>query len=185
MNSISQPRRTIAWFRDDLRIDDQPMLVDAMVRGEGGCLPLFLVTPETWAGHHLGDARLAMVAGGTEALKRELAARGLGLRVVEVTRDQDVARRVAEIADRIGADEVHVGREFGVDEAGRDEAVATELARRGRRLVSHENQVILPVRDIRSGSGTPYTVFTPFKRTWLKQLKSTGMPEIQTPPNRG
>ena len=69
-----------------------------------------------------GVVETGVLAAGTKvaasALKRELAARGLGLRVVEVTRDQDVARRVAEIADRIGADEVHVGREFGVDEAG-------------------------------------------------------------------
>ena len=185
MNSISQPCRTIAWFRDDLRLDDQPVLRAAMTRGDGGCLPLFLVTPETWSRHHLGDARLAMVAGGTAALSQGLAARGLGLRVVEVARHRDVARRIAEIADAVGADEVHVGREFGVDEARRDEAVARELALAGRRLVSHENQVILPVRDIRSGSGTPYTVFTPFKRTWLKWLDSSGIPELDTPPTHG
>ncbi|MBC03124.1 MAG: deoxyribodipyrimidine photo-lyase [Phycisphaerae bacterium] len=185
MTSISQPRRTIAWFRDDLRIDDQPVLHAAMSRGEGGCLPLFLVTPETWERHHLGSPRLAMIAGGIAALQSELADRGLALRVVEVESDRDVAATVAGIAERMGADEVHVGREFGIDETRRDEAVAAALGRDGRVLVEHENQVILPVRDIRSGGGTPYTVFTPFKRTWLKLLAASGIPAPVAPPASG
>jgi len=185
MNSISQPCRTIAWFRDDLRLDDQPVLRAAMTRGDGGCLPLFLVTPATWRKHHLGNPRLAMMAGGVTALKKGLASRGLDLRIVEVAEDRDVPRRITEIANQVQADEVHAGSEFGVDETRRDESTEEQLAREGRRFVRHENQVILPVRDIRSGGGTPYTVFTPFKRNWLKRLDSCGLPELEIPTSSG
>lgn len=185
MSTIEQPHRTIAWFRDDLRIEDQPMLEAAMTRGPGGCLPLFVVTPDTWARHHLGSPRLAMIAGGVAALRDRLAERGLRLRIIEAGDSSRTATAVADVARQVEADEVHAGREFGVDEERRDEMLADALAADGRTLVRHENQVILPVRDIRSGSGTPYTVFTPFKKTWLKLLEASGPPSPARPPARG
>lgn len=185
MSSITQSCKTIAWFREDLRIDDQPMLEAAMSRGRGGCLPLFIVTPGTWSRHHLGNPRLAMIAGGVMALRDGLRHRGIDLRIVEVADESKLTETVASIAKQVGADEIHIGREFGVDEERRDEAVGHRLARDGRTLVRHENQVILPVREIRSGSGTPYTVFTPFKRTWLKLLDASGGPRISTVPSSG
>ena len=185
MTTLEQPRRTIAWFRDDLRIQDQPMLEAAMNRGPGGCLPLFIATPHAWARHHLGEPRLAMIAGGVAALRHRLQDKGLKLRIIEIGSGSTVADVVSNIARIVGADEVHAGREFGVDEDRRDEQVADALARDDRTLIRHENQVILPVRDIRSGSGTPYTVFTPFKKTWLKLLDASGTPSEATPPARG
>lgn len=185
MTTIEGTTRTIAWFRDDLRLDDQPMLAAAMERGRGGCLPLFVATPDAWDRHHLGTPRRAMIAGGVAALRDRLADRGLRLRVVESTTDRPVERLVASIAKENDIDEVHAGREFGVDEERRDELVAAALDSDDRRLVRHENQTILPIREIRSGSGTPYTVFTPFRKNWMKRLAEVGLPEIADVPAHG
>ena len=187
MPEPSTPRRTIAWFRGDLRLDDQPALAAAMRKGDGGCLPLFISTPGTWKRHHWGGPKLGMIAGGVQAIESELRARGLELRILEVesTEPDAVADLVADVARRFKVDEVHASREFGVDEDERDRRVSDRLAGEDRALILHEDQTILPVRDIRSGAGTPYTVFTPFRKKWMRQLAEGGRPRLRTLPSAG
>jgi len=180
VSGVTTPRRTIAWLRGDLRIDDNPALAAATRRGEGGCVAVFAATPELWDRMHWGGPRRAMVVGGVAAMRSGLASLGIPLIVIEVERDRDLAARITGVADAIGADEVHAGREFGVWEDERDARVAKALIAAGRAFVRHEDQTILPVREIRSGSGTPYTVFTPFKKRWLAMLAELGMPDLAT-----
>lgn len=173
-------RRTICWFRGDLRIDDHPALTAAIERGDGGCVALFVATPALWDRFHWGAPRRHMVLGGVRALQRRLADLGVPLAVVESGPDDRISEAVLDVAKAIGADEVHSHREFGVWENRRDEAVADALAAAGRSLIRHEGETILRVREIRSGSGTPYTVFTPFKKKWLARLADDGPPSLAT-----
>ena len=57
------------------------------------------------------------------ALRDGLRHRGIDLRIVEVADESKLTETVASIAKQVGADEIHIGREFGVDEERRDEAV--------------------------------------------------------------
>ena len=187
MPDLSSPRRTAAWFRGDLRLDDHPALAAAMRRGDGGCLPIFVSTPGTWRRHHWGGPKLGMIAGGVQEVQRKLLGRGLELRVLEIESPDPaaIADLLFTIARRFQIDEIHAGREFGVDEDERDRQVAARLAGDERMLILHEDQTILPVRDIRSGAGTPYTVFTPFRKKWMKQLAEQGRPDLADLPSAG
>lgn len=184
MSSTDPPVRTIAWLRGDLRVDDNPMLAAAVTRGTGGVLPVFVATPAVWERHHLGAPRLAMIAGGVRSVEESLSARGLDLKVFECPSadPEDLASLLLRIAQHFDIDEIHASREFGVDEERRDELVADRLEADARRLVRHEDQTILPVREIRSGSGTPYTVFTPFRRKWTSLLLESGIPALVEAP---
>ena len=179
MSRNAPPLRTIAWLRGDLRVDDNPTLAAAMDRGCGGVLPIFIATPAVWERHHLGPPKLAMIAGGVMSMADRLAPLGLDLKVFECpTADPaDLASLIVRIARHHDVSEIHASREFGIDEERRDEIVTEALERDDRDLVLHEDQTILPVREIRSGSGTPYTVFTPFRRKWTTILLESGIPE--------
>ncbi|MAC19884.1 MAG: deoxyribodipyrimidine photolyase [Phycisphaerae bacterium] len=187
MPETSSSRRTIAWLRGDLRLDDHPALAAAMRRGDGGCLPIFISTPGTWRRHHWGEPKLGMIAGGVRAAQAKLIAHGLKLRVLEVESpdSREIAILLATLVRHLDIDEVHAGREFGVDENERDRQVAERLDADDRALILHEDQTILPVRDIRSGAGTPYTVFTPFRKKWMKQLSEQGRPDLHVLPSAG
>ncbi len=178
---MTQAGRTIVWLRGDLRIDDNPALAAATRRGGDGCVALFVATPELWDRMHWGAARRSMVIGGVAAMQSSLETLGVPLVTLEVGRDTAIAETIAAVAHALKASEVHANREFGVWEDERDERVAAALSTVGCELVRHEDQTILPVREIRSGSGTPYTVFTPFKKRWLATLAEVGIPELDTP----
>ena len=67
-----------------------------------------------------------------------------------------------------------------MNEERRDESVRDEFLAADIDFIRHEDQTILPIREIRSGGGTPYTVFTPFKNKWLALLQESGIPELAT-----
>ena len=178
---MSASRRTIAWLRGDLRVDDNPALATARDRGTDGCTAVYLIDDAFWSRHHWGPARRGMNLRAVAAMRPRLADAGVDLRVL-TTASQPAEDVITEACRLLGATEVHANREFGVDELRRDERVAVRLADANVDLRRHHDQTILPVEEIRSGAGTPYTVFTPFKRKWLALLGEAGIPAPLDPP---
>ena len=150
---------TIAWFRRDLRVADQPALRAAVDEaGPGGeVVPLFVVDPRLLA---TGANRRHFLAGCLEELSGALGGR-LALRAgpPELV--------VPRVAAEVGATRVFVtgdGTGFG---RRRDAAVERALARVGASLVPVSSPYAVPPGRVRTGTGTPYRVFTPFLRAWL------------------
>ena len=180
MTDVANSIRTIAWLRGDLRLDDNPALAAAVRRGKGGCTAIFVMTPEQWKQHHWGEHRCGMMTGALTALRSGLDSKGIDLRVLRGSDDAAIAGVLLDVARTLDASEIHANREFGLNEERRDESVRDELLAPDIDFIRHEDQTILPIREIRSGGGTPYTVFTPFKNKWLALLQDTGIPELAT-----
>ncbi len=66
------------WFRRDLRLSDNPALVEAGADGE--VLPLFALDPRLWG--PAGPSRQAYLAGSLRSLDASLRQRQGGLSVV-------------------------------------------------------------------------------------------------------
>ena len=177
---MTSPPRTILWLRGDLRLDDNPALAAAVRRGKGGCTAIFIMTPEQWKQHHWGEHRCGMMVGALNALRLRLESRGVDLRVIQGSDDASLPVILSDVARTLEVSEIHANREFGVNEDRRDEHVRSAIEGDDIDFIRHEDQTILPVREIRSGGGTPYTVFTPFKKKWLALLEEVGIPEIAT-----
>jgi deoxyribodipyrimidine photo-lyase len=52
----------------------------------------------------------------------------------------------------------------------RDDEIEDSLAALGIAFVTHKDQVIFERDEVLSKTGTPYSVFTPYKRAWLDRL---------------
>lgn len=148
--------RSILWFRRDLRLLDHPALAAAAAAGE--VLPLFVSDPALAAAS--GRPRLAYMSQVLEALDRDLG----GRLVHRVGEPVDV---VAALAAEVGAETVHVSRDYGPYGRARDAAVAARLVAGGRRLVGVGSPYAVDPGRVRKGDGGPYAVFTPFSRAWL------------------
>ena len=70
--------RTVMWFRRDLRLGDNPALLDACA--SAGVLPLFVLDPALWG--PAGPSRRAYLAASLRALDASLRQRRTGLSVV-------------------------------------------------------------------------------------------------------
>lgn len=149
----------IVWFRDDLRLDDNPALQAACEAG-AAIVPVYIDDP---AGEGLwapGAASNAWRARSLRALATDLEARGTPLRVFA----GDSLSTLAMLAAATGANAVHWNRRYEPIVAARDAHIADALAASGIAPGVHRGALLFEPEDVRTGKGTGFRVFTPFWR---------------------
>jgi deoxyribodipyrimidine photo-lyase len=162
----------IVWFRQDLRLADNPVLAAVAQRP---VLPVYILDDGPWAP---GGAARWWLHHSLAALGRDLAARGAPLLLLR----GDPRRLIPDLAGRIGAAEVHAGRQTEPAARQRDSATHAALEATGRRLVLQRNALLHEPHAVRTGSGGPYGVFTPFSRAVFALLE--GLPPPLPAPAR-
>lgn len=161
------PHPSIHWFRRDLRLSDNPALVDAATRAAGLVIPVFVVDPTVVRSSRVGANRLAFMYARLHTLDAELRAAGSGLVVLH----GDPATVLPEYAREHAVAAVCWQRDETPWASQRDQRVTTQLQAMGIAVGIHDGQLLVPTDRIRSGGGTPYTVFTPFYRRWRDALR--------------
>jgi deoxyribodipyrimidine photo-lyase len=150
---------SVMWFRRDLRLGDNPALLEALA--DGPTLPLFVLDPALWG--PAGPSRRAYLGASLRALDGQLRQRKTQLAVVR----GDPVRRVVLAAKQVGAERVHLAADFGPYGLRRDREVEEALADVGIELVHTGSPYAVAPGRVTSGSGDPYKVFTPFSKAWL------------------
>ena len=142
------------WFRRDLRVRDNPALLEACA--EGDVLPVFVADPAFTA---TGAPRRALLHDCLAALNTAIGG-------ALVIRGGEPADEIAALADEIDADTVYVARDYGPYGRQRDERVADVLRGAGRRLRGVGSPYAVSPGEVVKDDGGPYSVFTPFSRKW-------------------
>jgi deoxyribodipyrimidine photo-lyase len=148
---------TIVWFRNDLRLDDQPAVAFAAATGEP-VVPVFCWDPQAAGRWAPGGASRWWLHRSLASLDASLVKAGSRL----VVRAQDSATALVEIAKATGASAIAFNRRFEGWAVAELERV--ELACRTAGISTHAflcNLMFDPA-EIRTGSGVPFKVFTPF-----------------------
>ena len=147
----------ILWFRQDLRLADNPAL--EAVRG-GPVLPVFVLDDAAAGDLAPGGAARWWLHHSLEALGRDLAARGASLRLLR----GDAVSLLAELAQGTGAAAIHAGWLAEPWARAQEAALAERLSGSGTGLVLHRSTHLLHPDSILAGSGRPYGVYAPFAR---------------------
>jgi deoxyribodipyrimidine photo-lyase len=146
------------WFRRDLRLSDNPALLDAACHAgaaDGEVLPLFVVDPALWGPS--GPSRRHYLS----ASLRDLDAR-IGLTI----RTGDPVTEVVRAAREVDAGTVHVAADYGPYGSARDEKVDAALAEHDIELMRSGSPYAVAPGRVTKGDGTPYQVFTPYFHAW-------------------
>ena len=149
---------SVIWFRDDLRLDDNPALSAAAA--DGPVLALYVLEQGLEGQQVLGGAVRWWLHHSLQALADALATRGVPL----VLRRGDPRDIVPEVAAAAGARSVHWNRRYLPWTRSVDAEIKDRLAAEGRRAASHPGLTLVEPWDVKTGTGGPYKVFTPFSR---------------------
>lgn len=160
----SAQRPTLVWFRDDLRIADNPALRAAVDAGRPVLLCYVLDEESPGIRPHGGASRW-WLHHSLERLGSELRERG-GELLLRRGPAEAVIRGLAEESD---AEAVYWNRRYGGAERRIDTAIKTELRDGGREAKSFQASLLFEPWTVQTGAGGPYTVFTPFWRSCLKR----------------
>jgi deoxyribodipyrimidine photo-lyase len=153
---------TIVWFRQDLRLADNPAL--SLAAAAGPVLPVYLHTPDEDGAWPLGGASRWWLHQSLQRLDEDLQALGsrLCLRV-----GHDSLALLLELARLCGATGVTWNRRYEPQAIARDRAIKQALRDAGLAATSHNASLLREPWEVRSQTGGPMQVFTPFWRRCL------------------
>jgi deoxyribodipyrimidine photo-lyase len=157
------PRPTsILWFRNDLRLDDNPALHAALAQG-GNVVPLFIWDPGTEGEWPLGGASRCWLHGSLDSLACSLRAAGSRL----VIRQGKTLDTLVRLLDETKAVAVFWNRRYEPATIARDKEIKATLRAKGVTAESFNSLLLFEPWAVKTKSSTPYRVFTPFYRACL------------------
>jgi deoxyribodipyrimidine photo-lyase len=162
----------LLWFRNDLRLADNPAL-DGLLRAGLAPIPVYIHAPEEEGDWAPGAASEAWRAKSLAALDADLRARGSRLQVLRGSTQQVLAQLVAET----DAKAVYWNRRYEPAIEARDGSIKQALRADGIAARSHNGALLFEPWQVQSLAGDPYKVFTPFWRTALKQWRLPAVAE--------
>lgn len=152
----------IVWLRRALRLADNPALAAALERHAAVTVAYVHDTSGRWT--H-GSAARAWLTHSLAALDADLRSRGSRLLVLE----GPATDALPTLASALSARVVHHDRSYVPEIAGADARVAAALAAAGVSLIAQECAYLRTPETPRTGSDTPYTVFTPYYNACRRQ----------------
>jgi deoxyribodipyrimidine photo-lyase len=162
----------ILWMRRDLRLSDNPALIAAAAADR--LVPVFCLDPRLLEGRHRSGSRTQFMLDCLHDVDRSL--RDLGSRVV--VRRGNPAHELAALARDLGATAVHAAADVGPYARRRDAEVSKALAACDVDLVLHPGTFVVDdPAAIRTGDGGPYSVFTPYHRSWERAPRREPLPK--------
>ncbi|MEO6531632.1 MAG: deoxyribodipyrimidine photo-lyase [Specibacter sp.] len=149
---------SLVWFRDDLRVADNPALMAAAA--DGGAVALYVLDGESAGIRPLGGAAKWWLHHALADLQGELAQLGIPL----LLRRGAGAQVVPAVAAELGAGALYWNRRYGGPEREVDAAVKEWASGQDVHAGSFQASLLHEPWTVRTGAGNPYQVFTPFWR---------------------
>ena len=151
----------IVWLRRDLRVHDHPPLVSALAAHDR-VLPVFVFDPLLLTGRFASGPRTAFLLDCLRELDGALRERGAGL----VVRHGAPERELPILAEAAGASAVYWASDATPYALARDRRVRAALRQADIAAVPGPGNFVADIGRLRTKAGRPFTVFTPFHRTW-------------------
>jgi deoxyribodipyrimidine photo-lyase len=161
---------TLCWFRDDLRLADNPALASAAADGKVLCL---YVLDESKERRAPGGASRWWLAGSLSSLRNDLAKTGGDL--VILRGDPEIV--VPRVAAESGVDRVVWNRRYEAGAIVLDTTLKKQMSEKGLKVESHNASLLNEPWQVTTQTGTPMKVFTPYWRA----ARAKGEPPAPTP----
>ena len=154
----------LVWFRQDLRLADNPAL-DAACEAAGGApvIPVFAWSPEEEGPWPPGAASRWWLHHSLAALDGSLREKGSRL----VLRRGPIVPALLELARETGAVAIHWNRRYEPAGRAQGEALKRAAEEAGLAALSFNSALLSEPWEIATGQRRPYQVFTPYWRAFL------------------
>ena len=164
----------LVWFRNDLRLADQPALRAALDAGQAP-ICVYIHAPREERDWRPGAASDAWRHRSLQALDADLRARGSRLRIFS----GPSLRVLQELAALCDAEAVYWTRRYEPAIEQRDAAIKRALREQGLHAESFNGALLFEPWQRATKQGDPYRVFTPF---WRSALADWRVPALADAP---
>lgn len=162
------PTVAVFWFRRDLRIEDNAGLFYALQCGLP-VLPVFIFDTDILSQLDSKlDRRVDFIHQALTELQIKLTAQGSTL-WVETGKPREVFEKLTKEFD---IKFVYCNRDYEPNALRRDREVKAWLETKSIDFLTFKDQVIFESDEILKENGEPYTIFTPYSKTWKLKLSA-------------
>ncbi len=158
-------RKSLVWFRRDLRAFDHAALHHALTSSKS-VYCAFIYDTDILDGLPRSDRRVDFIHASLAELDAELRQLGGYL----IVRHASAIDAIPALAAELDVDAVFVNGDYEPQAILRDQAVAQRLGSDGRGFSSFKDQVIFEKSEVLTQAAQTFSVFTPYKNAWLKRL---------------
>ncbi len=177
--------RALVWFRSDLRINDNPALSHASRDATKGVIAVFVASPTQWRDEHdLSDAKADLILRTLSVLSADLKRLNIPLKIVRADPFDRVPDALQALAREHEIDSLYFNDEYELNERNRDEAVRSTFEDAGLVVHTFRDQIGMDTASIRTQQGGFYSVFTPFKKSWIAAHQDGKAREIAPKPKK-
>jgi deoxyribodipyrimidine photo-lyase len=169
--------RAIHWFRSDLRLRDNTALAALAARADEVAL-VFVFDDRLLLGSRVGPPRLRFLWDALARLSEDLVRRGQQLIVLRGDPVAEIPRLVRETR----AELLSFNRDHGPYARSRDARIRAAVEKAGARVLDCKDRVLFESAEVRTRTGDPFRVYTPFRKVWLARLRQD--PPLPTGPIR-
>lgn len=159
-------KTAIIWFRQDLRLQDNPALQEALEQAES-IMPVFIHDPSETTVSQLGSASRVWLHHSLRSLQQSLQDR-LGTPLL--IRTGDALNCLNTLISESGAVSLYWNRCYDPVSIARDKQIKQQLSQQ-LTVKTFNASLLYEPWEILKGDGTPYRVYTPY---W-KRMYSTGL----------
>jgi deoxyribodipyrimidine photo-lyase len=158
---------TIVWFRNDLRLRDNPALNAASLDGSP-IIPVYILEQDEGDMRPYGGASKWWLHQSLESLRAALEREG-GQLILRRGRSQDI---LLTLIKETGATAVYWNRCYDPHAIARDRKIKELLGNQGIKVKSFNSHLLFEPWEVKTGSGQFYKVFTPFWKACLARLSA-------------
>ena len=157
----------LCWFRQDLRISDNPALTAAAKHGT--VLPIYILDTQNAGRYTFGAASKVWLHHSLEALNKSLDG---NLQIFV----GDPLIIINQLIEEHTIQAVYWNRCYEPWQIQRDSKIKESLQRQDIVVESHNGSLLWEPWDVQKNDGTPYKVFTPFYRKGCMNAKAPRQP---------
>jgi deoxyribodipyrimidine photo-lyase len=158
---------TLFWFRRDLRLTDNVGLFKALSKSNK-VIPIFIFDTNILSKLPIDDPRIQIIYDALESINELLnkyksnigCFKGNPLNIIK------------DLVEKITIEKVIFNHDYEPYAIKRDKEIITYLKQNNIEINTYKDQVVFEKNEVVKSDGTPYKVYTPFSKLWIKNYES-------------
>lgn len=160
--------KILFWHRRDLRTSDNKGLYEALITGHQ-VIPVFIFDSNILSELPENDRRVNLIYDQLMEVRASYQMHGGDILIQQ----GNPIQVIPELCASLGCSAVYTNSDYEPYAISRDQQIKDSLEGQGVAFHSFKDQVVFEPHEVLKKDGTPYTVFTPFKRRWLEHLQAS------------
>ena len=172
--------KSICWFRNDLRVLDNPALYHCCQNSEE-VIAVFFVNRKQWLEHNDADIKVNFWLRNLEQLQQKLNELNVPLVVLEADTYNETVIVLRKFCLDQNIKNLYFNVEYPINELKRDREIFQSFKESGIGVFHYHDQVVHEPGSLKTKTGNNFSVYSPFKRKWFEELRDEQLQILDVP----